>query len=115
VHLMQNLAAKLGEASVLEVPQNVQTYDPAMKELERLVLSGRFEHDGNPVLTWMFSNVVVQRNYKDEIFPRKAGGKDSPNKIDGAAAALMGMSRLLAPSEDGSSVYDTIGIEEFSV
>jgi phage terminase large subunit-like protein len=115
VHLMQNLSQKLGEASVLEVPQNVQTYDPAMKELERLVLSGRFEHDGNPVLTWMFSNVVVQRNYKDEIFPRKAGGKDSPNKIDGAAAALMGMSRLLAPSEDGSSVYDTIGIEEFSV
>jgi phage terminase large subunit-like protein len=115
VHLMQNLAQKLGEASVLEVPQNVQTYDPAMKELERLVLSGQFEHDGNPVLTWMFSNVVVQRNYKDEIFPRKAGGKDSPNKIDGVAAALMGMSRLLAPSEDLTSVYDAVGLDEFVV
>lgn len=115
VHLMQNLAATLGEGSVLEIPQNVQTYDPAMKELERLVLSGRFEHDGNPVLSWMVSNVVVQRNYKDEIFPRKAGGKTSEGKIDGAVAAFMGMSRLLAPTEDGTSVYDTTGLEEFAL
>jgi hypothetical protein len=38
----------------------------------------------------MFSNVVVERNYKDEIYPRKAGGKDSPNKIDGPCRRFYG-------------------------
>jgi phage terminase large subunit-like protein len=84
------------EAFVITVPQTVEVMNPAMQTLERLVLAGHLTHDANPVLTWMMSNVVVERNYKDEIYPRKAGGKDSPNKIDGAVALLTALSRASA-------------------
>ena len=71
---------------VLDIPQNLETMDPAMKIAERLVTGKRIQHDGNPLMALMISNVVVERNHKDEIYPRKAGGKDSPNKIDGPVA-----------------------------
>jgi phage terminase large subunit-like protein len=70
----------------------------------------RIEHDGNPVLAWMMSNVVVQRNHKGEIYPRKAGGKDSNNKIDGVLALLMGLAKAMIQPPEETSVYETRGI-----
>lgn len=84
---------------VVTVPQSVAEMDPAMKMTERLVLAKHLEHDGNPALAWMISNVVVERNYKDEIYPRKAGGKDSANKIDGPVALWTAMSRAMRSDE----------------
>lgn len=103
-HMAQNLKRRLlprmghdkVERFVITVPQTVETMDPAMKMVERLVLSGHLQHDGNPAMTWMMTNVVIERNYKDEIYPRKAGGKDSPNKIDGAVALFTAMARAMA-------------------
>ena len=83
----QSLTRRLGaKPEVLTVNQTVDVMNPAMQTVERLILAGQLQHDGDPVLTWMMSNVVVHRNYKDEVYPRKAGGKDSPNKIDGPVA-----------------------------
>ncbi|MCB5411026.1 hypothetical protein H0485_13585 [Pseudogemmobacter sp. CC-YST710] len=31
-----------------------------MKELERVILAGRFRHGGNPILRWNFENVQVE-------------------------------------------------------
>jgi phage terminase large subunit-like protein len=81
------------ERFVITVPQNVETMNPAMQLVESLTLAGKIQHDGNPANNWMFSNVVVERNHKDEIYPRKAGGKDSPNKIDGPVAGFTAISR----------------------
>jgi phage terminase large subunit-like protein len=60
-----------------------QRLSEPMKELEALVLAKkgdepapRFHHDGNPILTWMMSNVTVKPDAKDNIFPRK----DRPNR-----------------------------------
>jgi multidrug efflux pump subunit AcrB len=39
--------------TVVDVRQTVQMMSAPMKELESLVLSGRFHHDGDPVLAWM--------------------------------------------------------------
>lgn len=80
---------------VVTVPQNVETMNPSMQFLESLTLSGGIRHDGNPALNWMMSNIVVDRNHKGEIYPRKAGGKDSPNKIDGPVAGLTALSRAM--------------------
>lgn len=80
---------------VVTVPQTVETMDPAMKMTERLVLAKGLQHEANPAFAWMISNVVVERNYKDEVYPRKAGGKDSPNKIDGPVAMWTAMSRAM--------------------
>jgi phage terminase large subunit-like protein len=110
--MLQNLEKRCGESpKIIVIPQNVQTIDPAMKFAEELILSHRFEHDGNQVLTWMFTNVVCLRNHKGEVYPRKAGGKDSPHKIDGIFCLLMGLSRTMnldPPAEP--SVYEERGL-----
>lgn len=102
-HMQQNLRKRLeprmgrdaAEQLVVTVPQDVQTMDPAMKMTERLVLARKLQHDGNPAMAWMISNVVTERNYKDEIYPRKAGGKDSHNKIDGPVALFTALSQAM--------------------
>lgn len=109
--MMQSVQRQLGGTpEVLIVNQNVETMNPAMQSLERLVMDGDFEHPENPAYTWMMSNVVVQRNYKDEIYPRKAGGKDSPNKIDGPVATLTALSVAEASDGTGATAYDEGGI-----
>jgi phage terminase large subunit-like protein len=93
----QSLTRKMGaKPEVLTVNQNIDVMNPAMQTVERMILSGKLRHDGNPALTWMMSNVVVQRNFKDEVFPRKAGGKDSPNKIDGPVALFTVIGQVMA-------------------
>lgn len=84
------------EQMVLDIPQSLETMDPAMKIAERLVSGVKILHDGNPLMAWMVSNIVIERNYKDEIYPRKAGGKDSTNKIDGPIAFFTCLSRANA-------------------
>jgi phage terminase large subunit-like protein len=101
--LKRRLEPKMGRDAVdrfvVTVPQTVETMDPAMKLTERLVLAKHLQHNGNPAMAWMISNVVVERNYKDEIYPRKAGGKDSANKIDGPVAMFTGLSRAMQAQE----------------
>lgn len=81
---------------IITVPQRTEEMDPAMKKTERLVLAGKLQHDGNPVMGWMISNVVTLRSEtSDEIRPSKAGGKDSPNKIDGPVAMFTALSQAM--------------------
>lgn len=109
--VMQSLQRALGETPpVVVIKQSVDVMDPAMKAVERLVLARELLHDGSPVLAWMMNNVVVERNFKDEIYPRKAGGKDSHNKIDGAVALFNAMSRAYMPVVEPVSVYVTRGL-----
>lgn len=84
---------------VVTVGQTVEVMNPAMQFTERLVLAKGLQHDGNPAMAWMISNVVVERNYKDEVYPRKAGGKDSANKIDGPVALWTAMSQAMRQPE----------------
>jgi phage terminase large subunit-like protein len=96
--VIQNLQQKLGdEPPVIVIEQSVKTMDPAMKAVERLVLARKLRHSANPAEAWMASNVVIERNYKDEIYPRKAGGKSSNNKIDGMVALFNAISRAYEP------------------
>lgn len=81
------------ERFVVTVDQNVQTMNPEMQRLTALTLGGKVKHEGNPCLNWQFSNVVVELSHKGEVYPRKAGGKDSPYKIDGPVAIFTAMSR----------------------
>jgi phage terminase large subunit-like protein len=100
-HMAQSLKRRLQphmgkdavEQFVVTVNQNLETMNPAMQLTESLTLGGLVRHEANPAFNWMFSNVVVERNYKDEIYPRKLGGKDSPNKIDGPVAWFTALSR----------------------
>lgn len=109
--IKQRLESKVGrdkvDQMVLDIPQSVETFDPAMKVTERLVAGARLEHDGNPAMAWMISNVVVERNQKDEVYPRKAGGKDSHNKIDGPVACWTALSRAMRV-QDAAPQFQTL-------
>jgi phage terminase large subunit-like protein len=106
----QQLMARLGaKPPVITVNQSVDVMNPAMQWLEQLVVERRFVHAADPVLTWQASNVVVERNHKGEIYPRKAGGKDSHNKIDGIVAILTAGSRVMVGPAPGS-VYQSRGV-----
>lgn len=89
---------------MVEYRQTVQNMSEAMKQLEALVLQGKLIHDGNPVMTWMISNVVCHRDAKDNIYPRK---ERHENKIDGPVAAIMALGRLIASEgSDGKSFWE---------
>lgn len=79
-----------------EVRQTVLSLSEPMKELEARVLSGRLKHDGNPVLTWMISNVVCHLDVKDNVYPRK---QKPENKIDGAVAAIIALALISKESQ----------------
>ena len=78
---------------MVEVRPTTLNMSEPMKWWEALVKDGRFHHDGNEVMTWMVSNVVVQPDRNDNIFPRK---ERNELKIDGPVAVITGMNRLLA-------------------
>lgn len=62
-------------------------------------------HDGDPVLAWMMTNLIVRKNSKDEWMPDKGS---SPQKIDIAVAVLMAMSECLySENESQVSIYDS--------
>lgn len=92
---------------VVDVPQSADTFDPAMTLTEGLVVGGRLQHDGNAAYAWMISNVVVDRSRDERKYPLKAGGKDSPNKIDGPVATWTALSRSMAwqQSEPEYKIY----------
>jgi phage terminase large subunit-like protein len=73
------------------------------KELERRVLSRQINHGANPVLAWMASNVQIEQDAAGNMKPSKS---KSTSRIDGIAATLMSLSRLMMSDEDQSSVYD---------
>lgn len=84
---------------MVEMRATVANFSEPMKQLQALVLSGKFKHDGDPVLTWMASNVVGHLDAKDNIYPRK---ERPENKIDGIVALIMAMGRAIVADEGGS-------------
>lgn len=82
---------------MVEMRQTVAQLSEPMKQLEALVLQRKLIHDGNPMMTWMVSNVVCHRDAKDNIYPRK---ERHENKIDGPVAAIMALGRWVVARED---------------
>ncbi len=85
---------------MVEIPHTVKNLSEPMKELEGRVLSGKFKHDGNPITTFCFSNVVAHVDKKDNIYPNK---EFHENKIDGAVVTIMNMNRIIV----GPPEYET--------
>lgn len=92
---------------MVEMRAIVPNFSEPMKELEALVLDGRFHHDGCPILTWMVSNVVAHYDRKDNIYPVK---ERPENKIDGVVALIMALGRAIKAEISGPSVYEKRGI-----
>lgn len=70
------------------------------KEFEKLVLSGRIEHFGNPVLRWMLSSTVIKTDPAGNIKPDK---EKSVQKIDGIVASIMALGEWMTKQADEDS------------
>lgn len=97
-------------ANIVEFRNTVQNMSPAMYELEAAIRSGRFHYDGNPVMTWMLSNLVAKIDAKENVYPRK---QKPENKIDGVVALIMAVGRIMVAEEKRPSAYDNRGITYF--
>lgn len=67
-------------------PQTYQRFSPVAKSAEVLINRQAIEHNGDPVLAWALSNVVMETDSNANIKPNK---KKAANKIDLAIAFLM--------------------------
>ena len=88
--------------TVVPFGQGYKDMSPPTKEFYKLLMEGKIQHGGNPVMRWMAGNVVVDRDPAENIKPTKA---KSPEKIDGIVAAIMALDRCIRHEQQGS-VYD---------
>lgn len=87
--------------TMVQFGQGYASMNPPMKELERLVLSGKIRHGNNPVLTWMADNVVARMDPSGNIKPDK---EKSREKIDGVVALIMALDLALRHPEKVSAI-----------
>jgi phage terminase large subunit-like protein len=93
--LSMYFAGKLIEEGLplVEITQRSMFFTPALIQVENLVLEKKLVHDGNPVMSWMVSNLVVKVSKFNELM---SPTKERPeNKIDGPIAMLMALGRAL--------------------
>lgn len=98
--LSMYFAGKLIEEGLplVEIAQRSLFFTPPLIQVENLVLEKKLKHDGNPVMSWMVSNVVVKVSKFNEL---RSPTKERPeNKIDGPMAMLMALGRALANPEE---------------
>ncbi|WP_244566764.1 terminase TerL endonuclease subunit, partial [Escherichia coli] len=83
----------------ITIIQNYTNMSDPMKELEAAIESGRFHHDGNPIMTWCIGNVVGKTipGNDDVVKPVK---EQAENKIDGAVALIMAIGRAMLKEPD---------------
>ena len=105
--LSMYFATKLIEEGLplVEITQRAMFFTPPLIQVENLVLEKKLKFDGNPVMTWMVSNLVVKISKFNEL---RAPTKERPeNKIDGVMAMLMALGRALA-NEPEENIDDFI-------
>lgn len=107
-HLGRDLMRKLDDDGlpVVEFPQTLMVYAPAVSAFERAMFQRHLCHGGNPLLRWAISNVVL---YSDANNNRRPDKKRAPDRIDPAVASIMAVGRALA--NDGKR-YLTLSPEE---
>lgn len=100
--LSMYFAGKLIEEGLplVEIAQRALFFTPPLIQVENLVLEKKLKFDGNPVMTWMVSNLVVKISKFNEL---RSPTKERPeNKIDGPMAMLMALGRALQQDHSAS-------------
>jgi len=85
--------------------QGYKDMAPAIDALEISILERNFKHNGNPCMTWNFSNAVV---LKDPSGNRKLDKSKARFRIDGAVATAMALglkARLLSVEEPEHELF----------
>lgn len=83
-----------------EFSQSMQNMSEPTKKIEADVTAGSIDLMGNPVIRWMFRNVVVYRDANDNI---KLDKKRSIEKIDGVVSMANAYGTYMSKDEDEST------------
>jgi phage terminase large subunit-like protein len=95
------------EEKVTLVSQTFAGLSSACVAFEADVLAGRVDVQGDPLMEWCVSNVVVQRDGKDNLFPVK---KKSRGRIDPVVAVCIAKAVHQKTPPVVESVYATRGL-----
>ena len=111
--LSRYFASKLVEEGLplVEIRQAPMFFTQPLIQVENLVLEGKLHFDGNPVFTWMVSNVEVSTSrFSGLKQPTKSRDE---NKIDGPVALFLALGRAMAATPpDGPGFVDLNESEE---
>ena len=110
-YLVNNLMDWMKEDTCVEINQGAALMSEPMKELEARVLAKQIWHNGDPVLAWMISNVVLKEHRGGPVkyyYPTKTSVE---NKIDGAISLIMAIGRAMLQT-DVKSAYEGLTVEE---
>lgn len=102
----QHFAERTG-AEIVEIPQLPSNMCTAAEYLSALIADGKIQYNGDPVITWMLSNVVGKHKEAWGEYPVK---ERPENKIDGVTALLVALKRAMVNESSGPSVYEERGV-----
>ncbi len=90
--------ALIGEGvPAVEFIQGLRSYALPTKTFLDYLSDKRFRHGGNPVLTWMASNLMVTKDKNENMMPHKA---KSTGRIDGMVCAIMALGLAIGGAEE---------------
>jgi phage terminase large subunit-like protein len=91
---------------LIQVGQGFATMSAPTKELLRLVAAGRYQHGGNPVVTWQAGHLITRTDPAGNVKPDKAASRD---KIDSMVAGIMALDRALRAAAARDDDYAAAG------
>lgn len=95
---------------VVDFPQTLMTFTPAVNAFERLFLDRKLSHGGNPLLRWCMSNVVLYHDANNNRRPDKVRSID---RIDPVVGSIMACGRAVAGGNTRSA-YESMSVEDLS-
>ncbi len=98
-----------GKRSLIQFGQGFASMSAPTKEVEKMVLSKEIAHGGNPVLSWMVSNVAIKLDPAENKKPDK---EKSTERIDGAVALIMAVGRAMLKGGPVKSAYEGMTSDE---
>ena len=89
-------------ATMVEFRQGFRSMAAPTRELEKLIVSKKLAHGGNPVTRWMAANVAVAQDPAGNLKPAK---DKSTERIDGIVATIMAIGRAIVAQEEPQPEY----------
>jgi len=94
---------------LVQFGQGYASMNAPVKEIEKMVIGKELAHGGNPVLTWMMSNVAIKG---DPAGNKKLDKEKSTERIDGAVALCMAIGRAMLKGGPICSAYENLTVEQ---
>ena len=102
-YLALDLAKDFGDDFCFEFRQTHGMYNESLDEFLKCVKAGRIKHGDDPLLTFAASNLVINRNARNEWMPKK---DTSTGKIDPIVAAIMAFGGAMKSAASGSTYWN---------